>query len=241
MFRATIALAIIIQAVMAFELLDFFRFFRGTPHQMAAVKRLEEALPDGMLEDDAEWIEAWKASGIEQQVYAPYFFQVDNKSGEGERECFSSAAAMIAAFYKRVSSDDTYNKIRSTYGDTVSVDAQLQALRALKLEAMFIKSGTIIDIESEITSGRPVLVGWLHRGDLTKGEPPMGVGHWSVIVGFNQEELIAHDPMGMPDLLHGGHDSWKSGEYIRMNRQVFKQRWEADGAGTGWMILVSDG
>ena len=99
MFRATIALAIIIQAVMAFELLDFFRFFRGTPHQMAAVKRLEEALPDGMLEDDAEWIEAWKASGIEQQVYAPYFFQVDNKSGDRLFECFYRTVILTAQKY----------------------------------------------------------------------------------------------------------------------------------------------
>lgn len=240
MLRVTIVLATIIQAIMAFELLDFFRFFRGTPHQMAAVKRLEEALPEGMLEDDADWIEAWKASGIEQQVYAPYFFQIDNKSGQGARECFSSAVAMIAAFYKRVKTDDEYNVIRSKYGDTTLVDAQLKALKALNLDAVFIKSGTLIDIENEVTAGRPVLVGWLHKGDLTAGEWPKGPGHWSLIVGFNQDELIAHDPMGLPDLLQGGHDSWKSGEYIHMSRQVFRQRWEVDGAGSGWMILVSD-
>ena len=34
---------------MAFALLPFFQFFRGTPHQLAAIKQLEESLPEELL------------------------------------------------------------------------------------------------------------------------------------------------------------------------------------------------
>ena len=71
---------------------------------------------------------------IDQQIYMPYFRQLDNKTGTGYRECFSSAAAMVAAYYKKVRTDDEYNEIRAKYGDTTSVEAQLAALRSLGLK-----------------------------------------------------------------------------------------------------------
>ena len=45
---------------------------------MAAIKQLEEAMPEHLLSEDAEWFQAWKASGIDQEVYLPrYFRQLD--------------------------------------------------------------------------------------------------------------------------------------------------------------------
>ena len=67
--------------------------------------------------------------------YMPYFRQLDNKTGTGYRECFSSAAAMVAAFTRKVRTDDEYNKIRAKYGDTTSVEAQIAALESLGLES----------------------------------------------------------------------------------------------------------
>ena len=67
----------------------------------------------------------------------PYFKQLDNESGTGYRECFSSAAAMVAAYYKKVETDDEYNKIRAKYGDTTSVEAQLQHYAALACTLSF--------------------------------------------------------------------------------------------------------
>ena len=224
--------------VVALTLLPFFQFFRGTPHQLAAVKQLEESLPEGVLDEDAEWFDAWKASGIEQQLWAPYYHQLDNETGRGYRECFSSSAAMVAAFYGRVSSDDYYNKIRETLGDTTSVNAQVTALRVLGLDVDFVKNADSDLIEEEITAGRPVLVAWLHKGDLLRGHPPMGTGHWSVLVGFNQDEWIMHDPMGFPLMERGGHNTRKSGEYVRVSRPAFHQRWQVDGPFSGWAILV---
>jgi hypothetical protein len=225
------------------SLLPFFSHFRGTPHQLAAISELEDSLPEELLREDAAWFEAWKASGIAQQVVVPYFHQLDNKSGQGYRECFSSSMAMISAFYGKVKTDDQYNRIRSRFGDTTSISAQVNTLRSLGLHAEFRQDGDDSLIEAEIAAGRPVAVGWLHRGDMSRGEPPMcdsyGCGHWSVIVGFDKDDWIMNDPRGTPLMERGGHSRY-GGRNVKVSRQAFKQRWEVEGAGTGWLILVDD-
>ena len=229
--------------VVVLSLLPLCSHFRGTPHQLAAISELEDALPEELLREDAAWFEAWKASGIAQQVVVPYFHQLDNKSGQGYRECFSSSMAMISAFYGKVKTDDQYNRIRSRFGDTTSISAQVNTLRSLGLHAEFRQDGDGSLIEAEIAAARPIAVGWLHRGDRSRGEPPMcdsyGCGHWSVIVGFDNDDLIMHDPRGTPDLERGGHSRY-GGKNVKVSRQAFKQRWEVEGAGTGWVILVDD-
>ena len=233
----------------AFALLPFFQFFRGTPHQLAAIKELEQSVPEGLLEEDADWFQAWRESGYDQQVFMPYFKQLDNKTGTGYRECFSSAAAMVAAFYKKIRTDDEYNEIRAKYGDTTSVEAQLAALRSLGLQAEFRKDGDADLVELEIENGRPVLVGWLHAGNMLLGEPPMcsglGCGHWSVISGFagknsNDPEWIMQDPRGYPEMEKGGHSNPHLGRNVRVRQAAFYQRWQSEGPGTGWVILVNE-
>ena len=225
------------------SLLPFFSHFRGTPHQLAAISELEDSLPEELLREDAAWFEAWKASGISQQIVVSYFHQLDNKSGQGYRECFSSSMAMVAAFYGKVKTDDQYNRIRSRFGDTTSISAQVNTLRSLGLHAEFRQDGDGSLIEAEIASGRPVAVGWLHRGDRSRGEPPMcdsyGCGHWSVIVGFDKDDWIMNDPRGTPFMERGGHSRY-GGRNVKVSRQAFKQRWEVEGPGTGWLILVDD-
>jgi hypothetical protein len=147
---------------------------------------------------------------------------------------------MVASFYGKVSSDDYYNKIRERIGDTTMIDVQVKTLRSLDLNVDFLQNADSDLIEEEITAGRPVLVGWLHKGDLLRGEPPMGTGHWSVIVGFNRDEWIMHDPMGFPLLERGGHNTRKSGEYVRVSRPAFYQRWQIEGPGSGWAIIVDN-
>jgi hypothetical protein len=225
-------------------LLPFFAHFRGTPHQLAAIKEFEDSLPEELLREDAAWFEAWKASGIAQQTHVPYFHQLDNKSGRGYRECFSSSAAMVAAFYGKVKTDDEYNRIRERFGDTTSIEAQIRALRSLGLHAEFRQDGDGSLVEAELAAGRPVMVGWLHHGDMSRGEPPIcdsyGCGHWSVVVGFDQNDWTQHDPRGLPDIEQGGHSGRYGGKNAKVSRQAFKMRWEVEGPGTGWVILVDD-
>jgi hypothetical protein len=227
----------------ALSLHPFFEFFRGTPHQLAAIKELEDAMPSELLAEDAAWFEAWKESGIAQRAYVPYFHQLS--LDKGYRRCFDASAAMVAALHGAVKTAEEYGKVREQFGDTIEVSAQLDALRKLELNAEFRTDGDEAVLEAEIASGRPVLVGWLHRGDLSRGEPPIcderGCGHWSVVVGFSKEHFVLHDPMGTPNMLYGGHDTTSGGKNIEVPRSLFLKRWMVEGEKSGWLILVDDG
>jgi len=229
---------------MALTLLPFFAHFRETPHQLPASKDLEDALPPELLREDVAWSKPWEVGGITQNNSVPYFHQLDNRSGRGYRECFSSSAAMVAAFYGKVKTDDEYNRIRERFGDTTSIAAQIQALRSLGLHAEFRQDGDGNLVEAELAAGRPVMVGWLHAGDMNRGEPPMcasyGCGHWSVIVGFSKDDWIMHDPRGLPDIERGGHSGRYGGKNAKVSRPAFEMRWEVEGPSTGWVILVDD-
>jgi len=235
--------------LMALALLPFFEYFRGTPHQAAAVKELEDALPKELLAEDAAWFEAWKASGIAQKAVVPYVHQLDFQY-KGYRRCLDASAAMLAIMYGKVSSAEEYGEVRKRFGDTTDVKAHVRALRELQLHAEFRNDADGALVEAEIASGRPVLVGWLHKGNMLKGHPPecgsQTCGHWSVLVGFEGTEstgssaFVLHDPMGAPDIERGGHPNRYGGKNVRVSRGTFNQRWQVEGPGSGWVILVDD-
>jgi len=230
--------------IVGLSLLPFFQFFKkGDPHQLAAIAELERAIDKDLLNDEAEWFAMWKTSGIHQEVYGvPYYNQLDSPTGYGYRECFDSAAAMVAAFHRVVQSQDAYRQVRRKFGDTTEVHAQVSALKSLGLDAEFRKDVRVEDIEIELSAGRPLAVGWLHHGNFTEGKPAVcdsdGCGHWSVIIGYDKDNFIAMDPMGLPDMEHGGHDTTKSGERIKMSRPAFYQRWSIEGEASGWAVFV---
>ena len=235
---------------MTLSLYPFFEFYRsGNPYHLAAVQELQDAMPADLLSDDAEWFQTWKQSGLAVRTYGvPYYSQYfDDDSGFGYRRCFTYAAAMVAAFHGKVETAADYNKLRIRYGSSVSVDAQLLTLRALGLKAEFRQDADEAAIEAELMSGRPVLVGWLHKGNLLRGEPPecdsYACGHWSVITGMNgglDSEWIMHDPAGTPAPEHGGHVTKIGGKGTIYPRATFRQRWMVDGPGTGWMVTVRE-
>lgn len=195
----------------------------------AGLKRRREAEGKLWLQDMAEM----PAEPV--RIAVPYFSQRDNASGTGYRECFSSSCAMVAAFYGKVKTDDEYNKIRSQFGDTIEPTAQLKTLQSLGLKARFIQNCTVAMLETELRAGKPVAVGWLHQGTAAK---PSGGGHWSVAIGFNPTQIVHNDPYGECDMINGGYIN-SNGAAIGYSRKNWLRRWEADGAGTGWAMLIS--
>lgn len=175
------------------------------------------------------------ARPAEKVLAVPYFSQLDNQSGAGYRECFSSTCAMIANFYGRVKTDDAYNLIRDAFGDSTEAQAQLAALRSLGLDARFVTNAAVGLIEAEILAGRPVAVGWPHKGPVTA---PTGGGHWTLAVGFTADAIVMNDPNGEADMLNGGYVNHSGGAGVRYSRRNWLRRWEADGPGTGWAVLV---
>lgn len=140
---------------------------------------------------------------------------------------------MLARFWGRVKNDDAYNWIRRRYGDSTSADVQLRALRSLGLDAHFWTNGRKEDLINELQAGRPVAVGWLHHGPVTK---PSGGGHWSVVVGTWERGAVIHDPFGEALLVQGGHIPGSKGAGLRYSWQNWLPRWEVEGPRTGWYL-----
>ena len=170
-------------------------------------------------------------------LQVPYEYQNDNSSGQGYRECFSSSCAMVARFYGKVKSDDEYNRIRARFGDSTDSGAQLRALSSMGLQAQFRQNGDAATLERLLREGRPVPVGWLHKGPVSK---PSGGGHWSVVVGFTADAFIHNDPNGEADMVNGNYVTTKgtAGSGIAYSRRNWLRRWEADGKGSGWYLDV---
>ena len=233
--------------VMGLALLPFFEWYKpDVPHRMAAIKQLEDAMPPELLSEDAAWFQAWKASGIDQEVYLPRYSRQLDLPG-GERKCFTSAAAMVAAFYKKVATQEEYERIRAKYGDTTSVFAHVEALTSLGLRVRFVDNADAEDVMEAIDAGIPVLVGWLHQGNMLRGEPPMcsnlTCGHWSVLHGYQSRyssdpSWLMTDPAGLPDIERGGHNPALSGYRVSVRQAAFHQRWQDQGPRSGWAIFA---
>jgi hypothetical protein len=210
------------------------KYYEEASHQLAAWNWLQEQLTEAELEEFAELYRAAPAAKPSNPLLVSYFNQRDNTSGQGSRECFSSSCAMVAAYYGKVKSDDEYNVIRARFGDTTNADAQVKALQSLGLKASFITDGTETLLQDEIKEGRPVAVGWLHHGP---SNAPIGGGHWSVVVGFNNQAYIHNDPFGKANIINGGYLSASGGNNISYGKAQWLPRWRVNGTG-GWVVLV---
>lgn len=229
------------------EFRNFFKYYKGEEHQIRGVDELYLCIDSDLLVDSADWIKLYRGKQVGKPVEpdptdarllkVPYQSQLDNESGTGYRECFSSSCAMVAMYYGKVSDDDEYNLVRSKYGDSTDAAAQVAALKELGLDARFITNGTTDDLRELINSGRPVPVGWLHKGP---SSAPTGGGHWSVIVGYKPGTWIVNDPNGEARLLSGGYTDNKNGANQQYSYKNFNPRWIVGGEGDGWYLDVRD-
>lgn len=169
-------------------------------------------------------------------IPVPYQRQRDDTDGDGWRNCFSSAVAMAAMYWGAIENDDAYRRVRRRHGDTTNPMAHVQALLSLGLRARFTNRLRWEELVAEIEAGRPTPVGWLHRGPVTA---PRGGGHWSTVIGTTQTGLIVHDPYGDPDLIGGGWIPGRSGQSLHFSRRNFSPRWQPEGPGNGWAVLIS--
>ena len=220
------------------RLADAAKHHQEQPHKLAAWNALQETLSPKQLEDFAALYRAApavKASPTGNPLSVRWQSQLDNKSGTGYRECFSSSCAMLAMHWNKVANDDAYNAIRSQYGDTTDAQAQLLALRSMGLKANFHTDGTPASLEAEIAAGRPVAVGWLHHGPVNGAS---GGGHWSVLIGYTAAAWIQNDPNGEANLAGGGYTANTKGAGVSYSRKNWNPRWMPGGTG-GWYLSVS--
>lgn len=196
-------------------------------------RQAEGALWSRGLRQSRGTAEATHPSGQPRTLKVPWFDQLAMDGEEGHRLCFSASAAMLAAYWGKVSHSRAYNLIRQAHGDSTSAEAQLAALKQLGLSAAFRMDGTLEDLQQEIDAGRPVAVGWLHHGP---SSAPSGGGHWSVVIGHDAGGVIMHDPYGDCDLVNGGHPSHHNGAGLHYSFRNWLPRWRPQDSG-GWMLL----
>ena len=183
---------------------------------------------------------------------APYYFQRDSATAQGDRMCFSSTCAMAAETLKpgclagAGQPDDRYLRLlQSLGGDTTDAAAQVRTLKSLGIAATFRQDLGIAPVEAELRAGRPVPVGWLHKGPI---DAPSGGGHWSLIVGATETHWILHDPFGEAALVPGGYVSTAAtaGRFVRYSKANFNRRWMVEpwrggyrfAPGKGWGLLL---
>lgn len=220
---------------------DVFFNFKGEPQQEAGIGLLFDAVSKAdpsILNKAHPWFQKFTEPQAVQTgnvlLKVPYQSQLDNKSGSGYRECFSSTCAMIAMFWGKVKNDDSYNAIRARYGDSTSGEAQLAALRSLGLKAEFRTDGTPEVLEKELAAGRPVGVGWLHHGTPAA---PSGGGHWTCLIGMTEAAWIMNDPNGEASLVTGGYTHNTNGAGLAYSKKNWNPRWMVGGTG-GWYLTA---
>ena len=235
---------------------QLFRYYKGEPHQIAAVAELEQAFQQpgatyaSVMRRDRDWFHTWSQAGKQpeptkpqppaaMQLKVPYFAQLDSTTDQGRRMCFSSSCAMLLATIRPglihgANADDQYLARVRMYGDTTSHLAQTRALKSYGVEAEFTQRADFAAIERSIQRGVPVPVGYLHRGPVGK---PAGGGHWAIVIGYDPDALILHDPLGEADLISGA-TLGRTGQGVRYSRENFGRRWMVEGPGTGWAIIA---
>jgi hypothetical protein len=127
------------------------------------------------------------------RLNVPYFCQMHNVRFRPSATCSNTALAMVLAFYGKTSltgRGTLADQIFERHGILNSVDLIRSGALKEGLQARVHIPGSFDTIKREIDAGRPVIVG----GDFVGR-----VGHFVVVVGYDKEGFLVHDPYGKWD------------------------------------------
>lgn len=227
---------------MEIDLHNFFKHYKAeNPQHVAAVQWLEDNLSPELLEDNAAWVTTYRnppavAAGFTNPLKVPYFPQTDNYTN-AERTCNSSSCAMCLEYFKPgtlkgAKGDDAYVTKVFAIGDTTDHAVQTKVLDGYGIKSSFSYNLSFTDLDKSLASGRPIVIGILHRGTLSA---PKG-GHMCVVIGKKGDDYIVNDPYGS---LNDGY----SGDVMNGKGAVYKKselgkRW-CPGGKDGWGRIFS--
>jgi hypothetical protein len=187
---------------MKVDLHNFFKFYdEKNPNHVRAVQILEDTLPNTFMQDDSEWVKVYRTrveppkSNILPNF--PWFPQTDNYR-DPQRTCNSSSCAMCLEYFKPgtlkgTKGDDDYIRKVFAVGDTTDHAVQTRVLQSYGVKSDFRYNLTFADLDRELSAGRPVCIGILHRGPLSA---PTG-GHILVVIGKTPSgDYVVNDPFG---------------------------------------------
>jgi hypothetical protein len=186
---------------MKIDLHNFFKFYdEKNPNHVKAVQILEDTLPNVFMQDDSEWIKVYRArveAPKSNILPVPWFPQTDNYR-DPQRTCNSSSCAMCLEYFKPGTlvgskGDDAYIRKVFAVGDTTDHAVQTRVLQSYGIKSDFRYNLTFADLDRELSAGRPVCIGILHRGSLSA---PTG-GHVLVVIGKTPSgDYVVNDPYG---------------------------------------------
>jgi len=225
---------------MRIDLHNFFRYYDpNNPKHVAAVEQLEIDLiakQSDLLEDDSNWVKIYRSKpSVPGVLSVPYFPQTDNYR-DAQRTCNSSSCAMCLEYFKPgtlkgVKGDDAYIRKVFAIGDTTNHAVQTRVLKSYGINSEFRYNLGFSDIDRELSAGKPVCIGILHRGSLSA---PTG-GHILVVIGKSPDgkSYICNDPYGsLNDGYTGPVTNGKGADYKKSDLQY---RWLEKGRDkTGW-------
>lgn len=217
----------------------FLHYDPKNPKHVAAVEQLEVDLasrePD-LLEDTANWVKIFRTKldpVIPGILNVPYFPQTDNYR-DADRTCNSSSCAMCLEYFKPgtlkgAKGDDAYIQKVFAIGDTTNHEVQTRVLKDYGISSDFRYNLGFSDIDRELSAGRPVVIGILHRGTLSA---PAG-GHLLVVVGKKGEDYVVNDPYGSLNDGYTGPVTNGKGAVYKKSDLIY--RWLTKGKDkTGW-------
>jgi hypothetical protein len=229
---------------MKIDLQNFFRYYDHTlPKHRAAVddlvRVLEQKAPE-LLEDSANWVKIYrspsappKPSGILLSV--PWYPQTDNII-QPDRTCNSSACAMCLEFLKPGSlppgpkGDDAYIKKVFAIGDTTDHSVQTRVLQSYGVNSVFRYDLSFADLDRELIAGRPVVIGFLHRGPESA---PTGSGHMVCCIGKTDSgDYWINDPYG--NLYENYVTPVANGRQVIYRKSTLEKRWTVKHPKDGW-------
>ena len=228
------------------KFLDFVENYdKDNPKHRAAMLEYAQVAykkQSDLFSDEANWVRVYRAETQKggqkpANLEVPFFDQKDN-GPDGWRQCQSSSIAMCLAFLKigNIKDDKYYANIVKKYGDTTERQPHYKAMEQLGYRgATFHTNLHERDIKAEIDKQKPVAVGALHHGSVTK---PSGGGHFVVIRGYNDKGWFVNDPYGELNLVNGGWSSQSASagknllySYTNFNPRIFVPN---DGNCWGW-------
>lgn len=220
------------------DLHKFFQYFsEKNANHVAAVNQLEKEIPTALLNDNSAWVVKYREkppTPKEINLNVTYYNQVDNYR-DASRTCNSSSCAMCLEFLKPGTlkgpkGDDAYIQKVFSIGDTTDHSVQTKVLSSYGVNSQFYYNLGFDDIDKSLSSGKPVVIGILHRGTLSA---PTG-GHMIVVRGKTSKgDYYINDPYGsVNDNYTGPVENGKNAVYTK---EVLTYRWLDRGVdNTGW-------
>ena len=226
---------------MRIDLHNFFQYYDPkNPKHVAAVEQFEVDLvsksPD-LMEDTTNWVRIYRTKveapkPLNNLLNVPYYQQTDNYA-QPDRTCNSSACAMCLEFLKPgtlvgAKGDDAYLKKVIAVGDTTDHAVQTKVLSSYGIKSDFRYNLGFADLDRELSAGRPVVIGILHRGSLYSHTG----GHMLVVIGKTPTgDYVVNDPYG--SLNDGYSGPVANGKGAVYKKSDLSRRWCPKG-NDGW-------